>query len=158
MTLQALLITLVVAMPLTGGAYRHQETGLSLWLPDDWNVDLDAAAVAAFPPSGDPRFELAVLPGAADLAAASGRALRQLQARFRQFEEDEPRRDLALNGMRGYAWAGHGVHGGAGKQVRLLVFKAPRAWVMVWWAADRRRAARFEETWDRIAQGLEPDR
>jgi hypothetical protein len=151
-----LLLGIVVMLSLMAGEHRHPETGLSLWLPDDWNVDIDAASLVASPSGGDPRFEVVALARAAGLAAATDHAKRHVTSRITRFEGATPQRAIDLHGMRGVAWEGGGVQGGMRKQVRMMVFKSPRSWVLAMWTAGEGRAGRQEETWNRISGGLRP--
>jgi hypothetical protein len=156
MTARLLLAGVAVLLQLPAGEHRHPETGLSMWLPDDWNVDINASSMVGSPSAGDPRFDLIALDGAATLTAATDRAQRLLNSHFRQFETSSPWREIDLNGMRGVEWHGEGVQGAVRKQVRVMVLKSPRSWVLAMWAAGKGRAGRPDETWGRISGGLRP--
>jgi hypothetical protein len=156
MTARLWLLSIAVMLPLLAGEHRHPETGLLLWLPDDWNVDIDASSLVASPSEGDPRFEVVALAGAAGLAAATDHAKRHINSHVTRFEGAAPQRAIDLNGMRGVAWEGEGEQSGIRKQVRVMVFKSPRSWVLAMWAVGKSRAGRQEETWGRISGGLRP--
>ncbi|MGJ5817662.1 hypothetical protein [Paludibaculum fermentans] len=138
----------------SGGAYRHPEMGLSLWLPDAWSVDIDSISVVAYGPGREPRFEVRAL-GAGESADEAGhRALARLRSDIRRLQERAAWRATTLGSISGRRWDGEGLEAGNRKTLHLLVWRARRTWLMALWVVEQREAARHEETWRRIALGL----
>jgi hypothetical protein len=67
-------------LPLVASPYHHPELGLSLWLPDDWNVNIDARSLTSYSATRDLSFEITALLGAVDLESAAGLCARHVAA------------------------------------------------------------------------------
>ena len=65
-------------LPLTAATYEYRDGGLSLWLPDNWNVDITPDTLTGFAPGGEAVLRLVALPEAADLVSQRGRGRLEL--------------------------------------------------------------------------------
>ncbi|MBI4874486.1 MAG: hypothetical protein HY822_07625 [Acidobacteria bacterium] len=150
-----LILALAGAVPARAETYRHTEGGVSIWIPDHWNADLEDDSVSGFSEDGDAAVELVSLRGAADQDAAGRLCQARLARAVREFEETEARRETSINGLRGFRFAGQGVYRGGTRSLQVIVLKSPRQFLMFLWSADRATARRWDTIRDRIAGSIQ---
>lgn len=154
----AIAAVLVASLMLPAATYRHKGCGLSLWLPDDWEVDSEQDTLLASSMDDDATLELTALGDAASLGAAFDRYPDRLNKEIALYRETQARRNASINGMEGLMAGGEGIRAGAKQTIRVVVFKGPRGIVMLTWSAASLRGARHQAAWDRILGSMQPIR
>lgn len=160
--MRTLLVLLMVIVARPGAAvaaiFQHEQGGVSIWFPDNWNVDIAEGVLVATSADGDASVELESLRGAADRDAAAARCQAHLAGKVRQWRATEARHEVTINGMAGFAFGGEGVQAGVRRVVRVMVLKGPRQYLMLTWSAERGKAHQLQAIRERIVRSIKSHR
>jgi hypothetical protein len=144
---------LVAALASSGATVEFEAAGISLWLPDTWNVDIEDGRLVAISPDSVARVEVSILRGAADRESAWKLSRSRLAAGHRDWIESPARN--AVNGT-GITFQGNGTRGGVRQAVRVLVFESSRQYLMLACSAESGRAVRSREIFERVERSIRP--
>jgi hypothetical protein len=134
--------------------YEFKAGGLSLWLPDDWGVDLEAKTMTGFSSGKEAFLKLSLIPDANNLNAAFRKYPETLQPDIIAYRETTARSAIAIAGIDGFSAGGEGIIDGIKKRVQVFVFKAPRAFVVLAWSVAAEKSGQYKPIFERIAGSI----
>jgi hypothetical protein len=108
------LATFLVGCPVLYAAnYEFKAGGLSLWLPDDWGIDLTAKTMTGFSAGRDTLLKLSLITDAGNLHAAFLKYSQMLRPEISAYRETQSRSAAAIAGIEGLSAGGEGRANGA---------------------------------------------
>jgi hypothetical protein len=134
--------------------YEFRAGGISLWLPDDWGVDLAAKTMTGFSKSREAFVKLSLITDAENLNAAFLKYLETLRPDITAYRETQARNDTAIAGGEGLSAGGEGIADGSQKRIRVVVFKAARAFIVLAWSVTEGKMGQYQPVFERIVNGI----
>ncbi|MCC5813968.1 MAG: hypothetical protein JJT78_04370 [Leptospira sp.] len=145
-----------LAIPLIAKTYPHPGAGVSVTIPNGWDVDGDEDSLHASSKSGEVAISFVILPyGSADMAIKE--ANKELGKTFKGYKSSQKAEKINWNGMNGYYTEGDGSIDGIPMHVDTAVLKTPKGKVvMILGAAAKRSFSKYEKQITSILKSLKP--
>lgn len=152
------LLIAVVAIPLIAKTYPHDGAGVSVTIPNGWNVDGDEDSLHASSKSGEVAISFVILPyGSANVAMNN--AQKELGKTFKGYTSSQKPEPITWNGMKGFYTEGDGSIDGVPMHVDTAILKSPKGKVvMILGAAAKRSFDKYEKQITGILKSLKPIR
>ena len=139
---------------LQAAKYEFRAGGLSFWLPDDWNVDLEAKTMTGFSLGREAFLKLSLIVDVNNLNAAFLKYPETLQPDIIAYRETKARSAVAMAGIEGLSAGGEGIIDGVKKRVQVVVFKTPRAFVVLAWSVAAEKSGQYKPIFERITGSI----
>jgi predicted Zn-dependent protease len=151
-----LLLIIAVAIPIFAKTYPHDGAGVSVTIPDGWEVDGDEDSLHASSKSGEVAISFVILPyGTAN--AAMNNVQKELGKTFKGYKTTQKSEPITWNGMKGFYTEGDGSVDGVPMHVDTAILKSPTGKVvMVLGAAAKRSFDKYEKQITGILKSLKP--
>jgi hypothetical protein len=139
---------------LQAAKYEFRAGGLSLWLPDDWSVDLEAKAMTGFSTGREAFLKLSLIEDANNLNAAFLKYPEILRSDITGYRETQARRAAAIAGFDGLSARGEGIVERVKSSIQVFVFKTPRAFVVLACLVVAEKANQYRLVLERIKESI----
>lgn len=142
----SLFMAIVFLLAATGGIlngvnFKNTTGGVSIWLPDDWEIDSDEeeGAIYADAPDGDSFCVLQVLAEANDLKTALAAYRDALSEEMDEFAPTREASQSRMNGLEGLRIGGEGMRDEKTWSVEVLLITTTKAVLMcaIGWEKDK---------------------
>lgn len=147
-----------LAIPLIAKTYPHPGAGVSVTIPNNWDVDGDEDSLHASSKSGEVSVSFVVLPyGSKEIAIKESR--KELSKTFKGYKQTQKPSPITWNGMQGYYTEGDGSIDGIMLHIDTAFLTTPTGKVvMVMGAATKRSFSKYEPQITQILKSLKPTR
>lgn len=113
------------ALSALAGDYHHEKTGVSITIPDSWEVEADEDMLSCNPKDETVGLVFVAVPAEA-LAEAVEEMEKALRSTVQGFEEKGDAEEVEINGMSGLIGEGTGKIEGEAVEVGILLLDAPK--------------------------------
>jgi predicted Zn-dependent protease len=137
---------------LRAGDFKHTAGGVSIWLPDGWEIDRDETenALYADAPDGDAFCVLEVLAGANDLGTALNAYNDALYEEMDDFTVTVKERQGKLNGWDTLRISGEGLRDEKAWSVDVLLIATAKGALMCAFGWEKEKAGQFTPLRDKV--------
>jgi hypothetical protein len=139
---------------LQAAKYEFRAGGLSLWLPDDWGVNLAAKTMTGFPKDRDAFVKLSLITDVGNLDSAFRKYPETLRSYIPSYRETRARGLNSIAGLEAFSAGGEGIADGVKSYIQVFVFKAPRGFVVLLWSVVAEKADQFQPIFRRMTDSL----
>jgi hypothetical protein len=126
---------------LNGAVFKNTAGGVSIWMPDDWEIDSDEeeGALYADAPEGDAFCVLQVLAEASDLKTALAAYRDALTEEMDEFAPTREGSQSQMNGLQALRISGKGIRDETAWSVDVLLISTAKAVLMcaIGWEKDK---------------------
>ncbi|MCP5050345.1 MAG: hypothetical protein GY940_24485 [bacterium] len=149
------LVLILGSLILTAGTYRHEDGGLSIWFPDDWEVETDDGVLEAEAPDDDAFAQFMVLPDVKSMEDAIDAYAEELDDVFNDFEVTGEAQEVEFNGLELYIIEGEGKVDGVNMEAGVAVIRTGKAFVLCVTFGTVESNEKYEEDFKKIVQSLQ---
>lgn len=141
---------------LVSEVHEYNAGGVSIWLPDSWDVATEEDTLRAKAPDGDMFTILQVIEDEETLDNAMDAYKDKLLLTFENFEATSDPEKSELNGMEVYYIKGSGEADEKIWTVDVAVLAANKAVVLFICSVEESRGSEYEAVYNRIVQSINP--
>ncbi len=149
------LVLLLATFLLTAGTHRHEDGGISVWFPDDWEVETDDGVLEAEAPDDDAYAMFMVLEDAKDMDAAIDSYTEEMDDVFSDFEVTGEAENVKFNGLELYVMHGVGKVEGVKVEAGIALIWTGKAMVMLITYNDPAANEKYDDDFKKIVQSLQ---
>jgi hypothetical protein len=139
---------------LNAATYDHKDGGISIWFPDDWEVEIDGDVMEAEAPDDDAFLQMLVLPDVETMEAAIDIYTRELEGLIKDFRPTGEGQNIKHNGLDVFYIDGDGYIEGVMMDVSVSLVISPTAITMIITFNTKEAAQKYQEDFKGIVNSI----